>query len=136
MKLSPVSFKSLMVFTINDGKPRASVPDLVRTAFSYNPVLKPYSLDKDNFVHEEKIDGTVYNASTDFAEMLDKKYKEHLPKGSSRVILTEADFYVNPRDTEKRYFLTAATQEDEDKIHKILSKSRIFYAAKFRDKAN
>mgnify|MGYP003310227527 CR=1 FL=1 len=26
--------------------------------------------------------------------------------------------------------------QDEDKIHKILSKSKIFYAAKFRDKAN
>ncbi len=134
MKISPVSFKSIMVFTLNDGKPKAPVMDLVRTAFEYNPALQSYSLDKDNFVFEDKVNGAAYNASTNFTKFLDRKYSDLLPKGSNRVIATEADFYSNTRDHEKRYFLTAATKEDEERIHKCLSKSKIFYAARFSNK--
>ena len=82
----------------------------------------------------EKIDGTVHNAAKNFAENLDRLYKKELPKGSKRVKLTEVDFYVNPRETQKRYFLTAATNDDENKIHEILSQSSVFYTAKFNNK--
>lgn len=134
MKTNPVSFKSLLVFTIKDGKPKAPVPDLIRASFNNNDFLKQYHLDKDITVFNEKIDGTVYNANSDFCQLLDNKYKLNLPKGSKRVIITEADFYINPKDTEKRYFLTAATNEDENKIHNKLGKSNLFYAAKFKPK--
>ena len=133
MSIKPVSFGSLMVFTLNDDKPKAPVLNLVRTAFNNNPHLKKYNL-TDTVTFCEKIDGTVHNASRNFAENLDKLYKDELPKGSKNVKLTEVDFYVNPRDTQKRYFLTAATDDDETKIHDILSKSSIFYTAKFRHK--
>ncbi len=134
MKTSPVSFGSLMCFTIKDGKPKASVPSLVQLAFQCNPRLSGYNLDKDIVVHKEKIDGTVHNAAADFCELLDEKYKAKLPKGSNRVIITEADFYVNPRDTEKRYFLTAATGDEENKILRTLGSSLNFYTVKLRGK--
>ena len=134
MKTNPVSFKSLLVFTIKDGKPKAPVPDLIRASFNNNDFLKQYHLEKDIAVFKEKIDGTVYNANSDFCQRLDEKYKNMLPKGSKKVIITEADFYINPKDTEKRYFLTAATNEDENKIHSKLGKSNLFYAAKFKPK--
>ena len=131
MKTSPVSFGSILVFTLNDGKPKASVPDMVNISFQNNPLLADYNL-LDTFQYKgEEIDGTVHNAAPNFAELLDKKYKDKLPDGSKNVILTEADFYVNPRKTEKRYFITAATNEDETKIHKALSKGITLFAAKF-----
>ena len=131
MNLSPVSFGSTMVFTINDGKPKASVPALVKTAFKNNPELEDYIL-SDTFKYtEEKIDGTVHNAAPNFAEFLDKKYKELLPKGSNKVILTEAEFYVNPKETQKRYFITASNNEQESQIHKILSQGITLFSAKF-----
>lgn len=133
MSINPVSFGSLLVFTLNDDKPKAPVPILMKTAFNNNPQLKNYTL-TDTVSFSEKIDGTVHNASRNFAENLDRLYKEELPKGSKKVKLTEVDFYVNPRDTQKRYFLTAATDDEETKIHDILSKSAVFYTAKFRHK--
>lgn len=133
MIIRPVSFGSLMVFTINDNRPKADVPTLMNISFNNNPSLKDYNL-TDTVSFSEKIDGTVHNASSDFAKNLDKLYKSELPKGSKNVILTEVDFYVNPRETEKRYFLTAATDDDESKIHNILSKSNVFYSAKFNRK--
>ncbi len=132
--IKPVSFGSLMVFTINDNRPKASIPQLMKISFNNNPALKTYTLTDTIEYTQEKIDGTVHNAAQNFAERLDKEYKNKLPKGSRRVILTEADFYVNPRDTQKKYFLTAATNDDEKKIHKALNKSSIFYVAKFREK--
>ena len=136
MKTSPVSFGSLMCFTINDGKPKASVPEMVNMAFMCNPKLSGYNLDKDVIEFKtEIIDGTVHNAAADFCEKLDKLYKKMLPKGSNRVVLTEAEFYVNPRETQKRYFLTAPTAEDETKILRTLGVSNDFYTAKFREKS-
>lgn len=133
MKSAPISFGSLMVFTIKDNKPKAPIPALVKTSFLNNPKLAKYKL-QDTFHHSTKVDGTVHNAAKKFAEELDKKYKDKLQKGSSRVILTEADFFVNPHKTEKRYFITAATNDDEEKIHDELSSSYFFYCAKFGDK--
>ena len=122
MKTNPVSFKSLLVFTIKDGKPKAPVPDLIRASFNNNDTLKQYGLDKDIAIFEEKIDGTVFNANSDFCQRLDKLYKNNLPKGSKRVMITQADFYVDPKNTEKRYFLTAATNEEENKILNFINK--------------
>ena len=133
MKSSPVSFGSLMVFTIKDNKPKATIPVLMKASFSNNPKLTKYNL-QDTFHHSEKIDGTVHNAAKKFAAQLDVQYKNRLPKGSSKVILTEADFYVNPHKTEKRYFITAATNDDEEKIHEELSSSSFFYSARFGNK--
>ncbi len=131
MKSAPVSFGSILVFTINDNKPKAEVPDLIRTAFKNNPYLQQYNL-TDTFEYtDERIDGTAHNASSNFCFKLKEKYKKILPKGSKDVILTKADFYFNPEKTQEKYFLTAATSEDEKEIHKILSKSSVFYAARF-----
>ncbi len=132
MNIPPVSFKSLMVFTLEDGKPTESIPNLMQTAFDYNPSLSNYSLQKDVFhFNDAKIDGTVNNAAKNFARRLDLKYKHLLPKGSKKVILTEADFYVSSKETKKRYFLTASTDNEEENIHNILSKSSDYYVAKF-----
>lgn len=134
MNIPPVSFGSLMVFTLNDNKPKANIPQLMKISFHNNPALKQYELTDTVEFKEEKIDGTVHNAAQNFAERLDAKYKKDLPKNSKKVILTEADFYVSPKETQKRYFLTGATNEVEQKLHSILSKSSVFYTAKFRHK--
>ena len=133
MNIRPVSFGSLMVFTLNDNKPKADIPTLMKISFNNNKQLKQYTL-TDTVSFSEKIDGTVHNAAKNFAEDLDRLYKKELPKGSKRVKLTEVDFYVNQRETQKRYFLTAATNDDENKIHEILSQSSVFYTAKFSNK--
>lgn len=134
MKTSPVSFGSIMVFTLNDGKPKANTADMVRTSFQYNYDLSDYQLIKTVKYDGEQIDGTVYNSTPSFAKLLDKQYKDLLPKGSKKVILTEADFYINAKNMQKKYFLTAATEDDEAEIHKILGKGIALFAAKFYDK--
>lgn len=134
MRTNPVSFKSLLVFTLNDGKPRASVPEIVRMAFKHNDNLKQYQVDAYIRPHKETMDGTVFNANSDFCQYLDEKYRNILTKGSKKIIMTSADFYINPTDTQKRYFITAATAEDEEKILKELGKSNHFYAARFKKK--
>lgn len=135
MKTSPVSFGSLMCFTINDGKPKASVPEMINLSFAMNSKLSGYDLQTDVIDFKgEPVDGTVHNAAADFCEKLDKLYKQMLPKGSNKVVITQADFYVNPRDTEKRYFITAPTADDENKILKALGPSNNFYTVKLREK--
>lgn len=132
MRISPVSFGSLMCFTIKDGKAKVPVPDLVKLAFNNNNYLKKrYRLENKISVYDgEPEDGTVYNAFGDFGKKLDLLYKKVLPKGSNKVILTEAEFFVNPRETEKRYYITAATAEDENRILKTLSSNDSFYTVK------
>lgn len=135
MKTSPVSFGSLMCFTINDGKPKASVPEMIKLSFAMNGKLSGYDLQTDVIDFKgEPVDGTVHNAAADFCERLDKMHKHMLPKGSNKVVITQADFYVNPRDTEKRYFVTAPTADDENKILKALGPSNNFYTVKLREK--
>lgn len=136
MRTNPVSFKSLLVFTLNDGKPRATVPDIVRMAFKHNDFLKQYNVDPFIREHKEEMDGTVFNANSDFCQYLDEKYRNVLNKGSKRIIMTSADFYINPTDKQKRYFITAATADDEEKILKELGKSNHFYTARFKKKKN
>ena len=114
MSIRPVSFGSLMVFTLNDGKPKADVPTLVKTAFNNNEQLSEYHL-KDGFKYEKTVN---------FRKM-------HLPKGGKQVNLTEADFSVTPRETQKRYFLTASTREEETALLKILSQGSTLYVAQF-----
>lgn len=130
MKTSPVSFGSLMCFTIDDDKPKAPVTDMVKMAFLCNDKLMNYNLDKDVWIHKEKVDGIDHNAAADFCKLLDMKYRQLLPKGSNRVILTEADFYVNSKDTEKRYFITAPTAKDEKFILRTLTVSNDFYTVR------
>lgn len=130
MSIRPVSFGSLMVFTLKDGKPKADVPTLVKTAFNNNEQLREYHL-QDGFKYEEKIDGTVHNASKNFARTLDRRYQRQLPRGSKQVNFTEADFSINPRETEKRYFLTASSKEEETALLKILSQGSTLYVAQF-----
>ena len=134
MNIPPVSFGSLMVFNLNDDKPKASIPQLLKISFNNNKALKNYHLVDTFQKHDEIINGTVHNAAQNFAEDLDRKYKSRLPKGSKEVILTQVEFTINPRETQTRYFLTAATNDDEVKLHNILSKSSVFYTAKFRTK--
>ncbi len=131
MNISPVSFGSLMVCHIKDNKPHAPIPALVEVSFLNNQSLKKYSLQPTR-VYPEIIDGTINNANKKFAMELDNKYKKELPKHSKDVILTEVDAYINPKDTEKRYFITAATEDDEKKIHKYLSQTSGFLTAKFK----
>ena len=130
MSVKPVSFKSILVFTIKDGKPKADVPSLTRATFEYNNQLKKYNL-QDTFEHEEKLDGTVHNATKNFAIELDKKHRPAMLRADKRVFMTAADFYVNPRETEKRYFLTAATNEQEREILNVLNKGAVLYAVMF-----
>ncbi len=134
MNIPPISFGSLMVFTLNDHKPKASIPQLLKISFDNNKSLRNYNLVDTFQKHDEVIDGTVHNAAQNFAEDLDRKYKSILPKGSKDVILTQAEFTINPRETQTRYFLTAATNDDEERLHNILSKSSVYYTAKFRNK--
>lgn len=135
MNVSPVSFKSLLCFTIDDNKPKGMLPAMIKTAFSYNQELSEYKLDPKIRDHNVKIDGTVHNAQANICSELDKKYADELPKGSDKVILTAVDVYVNPRDTVKRYYLTAATAEDERKIlYSSFANSKDFFVCKFREK--
>ncbi len=132
MNISPVSFGSLMCFTLQDGKPKAPVPVFLKTAFKNNSSLKKYNLDKDiTKFDKETIDGTVPNAASDFCYRLDDMYKGRLPKGCKRVILTQANFMGQDGKVEKRFFLTAATANDEEKILKTLAQGNTLYVSKF-----
>lgn len=131
MKTSPVSFGSLMCFTLKNNKPKAPVTDMVKMAFMCNEKLANYDINEDVLVHDEKVKGYVHNAAADFCDVLDLKYRSQLlPKGSNKVVLTEADFYVNSKDTEKKYFITAPTPKDEDIILRALSVSNDFYTVR------
>lgn len=130
MKISPVSFRSLIVFNIDNDRPQAGIKDLLRLSFNNNPKLKNYSL-SDTFVDSSEPDGTVFNATKDFCEELDKRYADDLPKGSKKVFLTESEFFVSPKDKIKKYFLTAATNKDEEHLLNVFKKSTDFYVARF-----
>ncbi len=131
MKISNVSFGSLMATHIKDGKPKASITDLLKLSFQNNPKLKNYNLQEDVVQYNEVIDGTIHNANLYFAANLDNKYYEKLPKGSKDVIITEVEATINPRETEKRFFITAATNKDEKNIHKILTQTSQYYVNRF-----
>lgn len=128
MHISPISFGSLMVFRLK--KKNTTIPELMQVSFDNNPNLQKYSL-QSPIKHEEKIDGTVHNAALNFARQLDKKYAKQLKISPDKVFLTQVEFYVNPRDTETRYFLTGS-DKGEQKIHQALCNSGLYYCQKFR----
>ena len=154
MRIPNVSFKSIMVFTLDDKKSKQSVPDFLKTTFKTKQSLnKRYKLvcptedefkknpnDKYNqypYKYEgEAIDAMIYNANTDFARKLDELHKERLSKNPNEVILTEAEFLTSPAQIEKRYFLTAANGKEEDFIQKVYTKVKRnpYFFAKFYQK--
>lgn len=135
MNIPPVSFKSLMCFTIDDNRPKEDLEKIIKTAFAYNSDLSSFRLDEDVYQHGEVIDGTVYNANANLCDELDKIHKNKFLDAPRKVILSVVDVAINPRETRKRYYLTAATTEDENKIlTSSFAKSKDFYVAKFRNK--
>ena len=132
------SFGSLMVVRLNQPGVHVPLQDEISLAFpdpksgnGGNPSLKGYSL-SDTFYHSETIDGTVYNAAKNFGRTLDDLYrKKEFKNDPKRVIFTEANFYKNPTETEKKFYLTAATDSEEDKIHRILSESARYLVVKW-----
>ena len=154
MKTSSVSFGSIMVGRILTRPGRhLPLKDEIGLSFpdsngdGGHPALRNYNLfdktfkpsrnddgslrDKDKNTPNRSIyythDGTVNNAFKNYSFKLDAEYRKRLDlfrDNPQKVIFTEADFYVSPREVEKRYFLTAATDEDEAKIHNILSQSK------------
>ena len=133
MKTSPVSFGSLMCFTINNGQPKLAIPRMLQTAFAHNDKLSGYTLEEDIFEFKEDVDGTVHNAAADFCDKLDVLHKNDL-KGTKNVKITRAEFYTSPLCKEPRYFITAPTAEDENKILRALGVSKDFYTVRFREK--
>lgn len=131
MKTNPVSFGSLMVFTIDDGKPKIPIPVSMKISFQKNPDLMGYNITDTVELNEKDRDGTVHNAFKNYCRFLDEHYKERLKNEPQTVIMTETDFFVNPRTKEKRYFLTAATNKDETHILNVLNNGTDFYVAKF-----
>jgi len=132
MSIRPISFKSLQVLTM-PGTPTAPIPDLIKATFRYNKDLSSaFVLNKDIFQHDEEMDGTIHNATKDFALFLDKKFKKDLPDGSKKVILSEGTFTINPRETEKRYFLTTSGWKEEKKLLNILNKGGVLIAVAFK----
>lgn len=139
MNVSPVSFGSLMVFRFQ--KPGNQVPLHQEVGLSFpdehgnggNPKLQEYQFSA--YHYKEKYDSTTWNANKNFAKRLDKQYRKQVGAFKSnpkRVIFTEVDAYVSPFKTEKKYFITAATDADEEKIHKILCESKRYYIAKWK----
>ena len=131
MPINPISFKSLQVFTM-PGTPTAPIPKLVETTFRYNKDLAGYTL-SDLFTYQgEEMDGTIHNATKDFASSLDKKFKDDVMKNPKRVMLSEGVFTINPRETEKRYFLTTSSWKEEKKLLNILNKGGVLIAVAFK----
>ena len=134
MALKPVSFKSLQVFTIDDGRPKPRISDMIRIAFFNNPDLSRYNLQDTVYFTTGRQDATVDNAMQHFAEVLDEKFRSDLRRHPANVYLTETEFYVNPRDKEKRVFVTASSESDEKHILQVLGKGFTLFTAKFRPK--
>lgn len=130
MNVSPVSFGSLMVFKLNDGKPDKILEQFMKVSFAKNPDLAQYSLDATKEAVGVE-DGTVHNSAMNYARNLDEAYKAYLQLNPKKVVLTKARFSTNRNKVDTKYFLTAATAEDEEKIHQTLSKSKDFFVAKF-----
>ncbi len=129
MRTLPVSFGSIKVFHINDGNPHAPIPKLVEASFKNHPKLVQYTLVEKSC--SASMDATPLNGSQNFAIKLDKDYASLLPKNSKKVILTSVKSYIGPQATREEYYITAPTSKDEEEIHKVLSHSGNFFAAKF-----
>ena len=132
MNVGRVSFGSLMLFKLNNDRSQTSIPEHVKRCFEYNSELKGYNL-KDTVYCDKPQDLTVHNGARNFALSLDQKYKDKLHFHNKDVYLTEADFFIDPNNTKKRYFLTAASSSDENKIYQVLQagNGNHFYTVKF-----
>ena len=130
MNVSPVSFGSLMVFTVENGK---SVHELMKKSFSNNLALKDYKLKEETIMYYED-DGSVHNVVLDIIRKLDRKYRGHdkqLPNGSKEVLFTEAHIAKKKNEPKIKYFLTAATKRDEKRIFKALNESEQYIVTKY-----
>ena len=134
MKNAPVSFGTIMVFTTDDKKPKENTRKMIETSFGFNYNLNDYFKLETKEYLAEPIDASIYNAAPSFCKFLDKRYKNSFDKNSNKVILTEADFYVNSKEKQKRYFLTAKTNLMETYIQHIIGCGFTIFAAKFYDK--
>lgn len=152
--MNNVSFKSILVFTLDDRRAKLPIPEFIKTTFETKSAFKNYKLvcpEEDEFVKnpDDKysvypykyeggvINGNEYNANTNFAKKMDKTHKKRLKEHPNEVILSEAVFSTDPlKPRQTRYFLTAATGKDEDYIQNVyVNLKRIPYIfAKFYDK--
>lgn len=138
MNVNPVSFGSLMVFKFDKPGRQVSLKDEVSLSFpdangnGGNPALKDYQFTTHNY--DEKYDSTTWNANKKFAKHLDKYYRNNLNifrSNPKKVVFTEVDAYINPFQTKKKYFLTASSDAEESKLHKILCESKRYYVARW-----
>lgn len=137
--MKPVSFGSLMAFTTKDYniQGNAEHPMIRLLTFPFYNNRASHELYKDEYVvrqkpaHPDVVNGTVHNAAQNFSRYLDEKYKDEFRVNNKLVFITEADFFDASGKTQKRFFLTAATAKDEEKIHKILCKSPDYLLARF-----
>lgn len=130
--MKPVSFGSLMAFTVKHNN--NYLPQMLKASFEstttahhlnekYVLVEKP--LEKDVY------DGTAFNATKNVANKLDNKYNKDFDVNPRKVFLTPVKISDRSGAIQTRYFITAATQEDEDTIHNSLSGTNQFLVAKF-----
>lgn len=98
-----------------------------------HPELQGYEFKP--YLYKNTYDSTQWNANKKFAKTLNNLYRKQLKsfkENPKRVIFTEVDAYVNPVKTEKKYFLTAASDSEEAKLHKILCESKRYYVARWK----
>lgn len=132
MKISPVSFGSLLCFPMPGAMDTETVDNMLWAAFKNNPKLSGYDLQDDVFEYRtpnnEPIDGSVQNALGDFSDKLDSIHKDKLIPGSNKVIISRANFtdMNDKRMVRENYFITAPTSKDEDKILQALQDTNLF----------
>lgn len=132
MKISPVSFGSLLCFPMPGAMDTETVDNMLWAAFKNNPKLSGYDLQDDVYEHQtetgEPIDGSIQNALGDFCDKLDIIHKEELAPGSNKVRISRANFtdMNDKRVVRENYFITAPTSKDEDKILQALQDTNLF----------
>ena len=130
--MKPVSFGSLMAFTVKNNN--NYLPQMLNNSFT-SPTTS-HRLDR-NYVLVERphagdvYDGTAFNATKNIANRLDNEYKKDFHVNPRKVFLTPVKISDRSGEIQTRYFITAATQEDEDIIHNSLSGTSQFLVAKF-----
>ena len=150
MKVSPVSFGTILVGRVPLPGNQLPVKDEISLCFpdsngdGGNPALRNYRFDSGyycptrdengNLIKDKAPDGTVYNSSQKSTILLDELYRKKLDvfkNNPQKVIFTEVDCFVNPKETKKKYFLTAASDVDEIKICKVLNQTKRLFALKW-----
>lgn len=130
--MKPVSFGSLMAFTVKHNNNYLS--EMLKASFT-SPTTAHHLNEKYVLVEKplerDVYDGTAFNATKNVANKLDNKYKEDFRVNPRKVFLTPVKISDRSGAIQTRYFITAATQEDEDTIHNSLSGTNQFLVAKF-----